>query len=264
MEFLSKESINSKDLLKQINYFREMEYKEREANNTLTEAEKKRGHYIELRHDNLLRTIRDEFNIQDNRLNFEEVKRGNAVNKNTVNEQNILPVENKIKPTSVNGIFETSYKDDKGELRPMFILTIDQAKQVLLRESRIVRSKVIEYLNSLEKRIRQLERKKGITARKEETEAIKMLLEYGNISKEKHNLFYMTYSKLPFVALGVKRVERDKLPADDLELIKELENIIEKTILKGIVKKLDVKAIYKECKKACIDSLVDIEQKLIS
>ena len=264
MEFLSKESINSKELLKQINIFREMEYNEKEANNILTEAEKKRGHYIELRHDNLLRTIRDEFNIQDNRLNFEEVKRGNAVNKNAVNEQNILPVENKIIPTSVNGIFETSYKDDKGELRPMFILTIDQAKQVLLRESRIVRSKVIEYLNSLEKRIRQLERKKGITARKGETEAIKMLLEYGNIPKEKQHLYYMTYSKLPFVALGMKRAERDKLPADDLEEIKELENIIEKTILKGMYKKLDVKAIYKECKKACIDSLVDIEQKLIS
>lgn len=245
MEFLSKESINSKELLKQINIFREMEYKEKEANNILTEAEKKRGHYIELQHNDLLKKIRDEFNIQ-------------------VNEGKNSLVENKIIPTSVNGIFETSYKDDKGELRPMFILTIDQAKQVLLRESRIVRSKVIEYLNSLEKRIRQLERKKGITARKEETEAIKMLLEYGNIPKEKHNLFYMTYSKLPFVALGVKRVERDKLPADDLELIKELENIIEKTILKGIVKKLDVKAIYKECKKACINSLEDTEQKLIS
>ena len=206
MEFLSKESINSKELLDQINIFREMEYKEKEANNILTEAEKKRWHYTKLKHKTLLGIIRNEFNIQ-------------------VNEQNILPVENKIIPTSVNGIFETSYKDDKGELRPMFILTIDQAKQVLLRESRIVRSKVIEYLNSLEKRIRQLERKKGITARKEETEAIKMLLEYGNIPKEKHNLFYMTYSKLPFVALGMKRVERDKLPADDLELIKELENI---------------------------------------
>ena len=264
MEFLSKESINSKELLDQINVFREMEYKEKEANNILTEAEKKRGHYIELQHNDLLKIIRDEFNIQDNRLNFEEVKRGNTVNKNAVNEQNILPVENKIIPTSVNGIFETSYKDDKGELRPMFILTIDQAKQVLLRESKIVRRKVIEYLNLLEKRIRQLERKKGITARKGETEAIKMLLEYGNIPKEKHNLYYMTYSKLPFVVLGMKRVERDKLPADDLEEIKELENIIEKTILKGIVKKLDVKAIYKECKKACIDSLVDIEQKLIS
>ena len=245
MEFLSKESINSKELLKQINIFREMEYQEKETNNTLTEVQKKRGHYTKLKHKTLLGIIRNEFNIQ-------------------VNEQNILPVENKIIPTSVNGIFETSYKDDKGELRPMFILTIDQAKQVLLRESRIVRSKVIEYLNLLEKRIRQLERKKGITARKGETEAIKMLLEYGEIPKEKQHLYYMTYSKLPFVALGMKRVERDKLPADDLELIKELENIIENTILKGIVKKLDVKAIYKECKKACIDSLVDIEQKLIS
>ena len=209
MEFLSKESINSKELLDQINIFREMEYKEKEANNILTEAEKKRGRYTKLKHKTLLGIIRNEFNIQ-------------------VNEQNILPVENKIIPTSVNGIFETSYKDDKGELRPMFILTIDQAKQVLLREARIVRRKVIEYLNLLEKRIRQLERKKGITARKGETEAIKML------------------------------------PADNLEEIKELENIIEKTILKGIVKKLEVKAIYKECKKACIDSLVDIEQKLIS
>ena len=244
-EFLSKESINSKELLKQINIFREMEYKEREASNTLTEAQKKRGHYIELQHKTLLNIIRNEFNIQ-------------------VNEQNILPVENKIIPTSVNGIFETSYKDDKGELRPMFILTIDQAKQVLLRESRIVRSKVIEYLNLLEKRIRQLERKKGITARKGETEAIKMLLEYGNIPKEKHNLYYMTYSKLPFIVLGMKRVERDKLPADDLEQIKELESIIQVTILTSIIKKLEVKAIYKECKKACIDSLVDIEQKLIS
>ena len=110
MEFLSKESINTKELLKQINYFREIEYKEKEANNTLTEAQKKRGHYIELRHDNLLRIIRDEFNIQDNHLNFEAVK-------------------NKIIPTSVEGIFETTYRDEKGELRTMFILTIDQAKQ---------------------------------------------------------------------------------------------------------------------------------------
>ena len=112
MEFLSKESINSKELLKQINIFREMEYKEKEANNTLTEAQKKRGHYIELQHNDLLKKIRDEFNIQ-------------------VNEGKNPLVENKIIPTSVNGIFETSYKDDKGELRPKFILTIDKAKQGL-------------------------------------------------------------------------------------------------------------------------------------
>ena len=250
MEFLSKESINSKELLKQINIFREMEYKEKEANNTLTEAQKKRGHYIELRHDTLLNIIKSEFNLKIDLQNILEM----------LKEKEQLNFE----PMFIDGIFVSTYKDSYDREQIMFILTIDQAKQVLLRESRIVRSKVIEYLNLLEKRIRQLERKKGITARKGETEAIKMLLEYGNIPKEKHNLYYMTYSKLPFVALGMKKVERDKLPADDLELIKELENIIEKTILKGIVKKLDVKAIYKECKKACIDSLVDIEQKLIS
>ena len=250
MEFLSKESINSKELLDQINIFREMEYKEREASNTLTEAQKKRGHYIELRHDTLLNIIKSEFNLKIDLQNILEMLKEK-------DRQNILPM-------FIDGIFISTYKDSYDREQIMFILTIDQAKQVLLRESRIVRSKVIEYLNLLEKRIRQLERKKGITARKEETEAIKMLLEYGNIPKEKHNLYYMTYSKLPFIALGMKRVERDKLPADDLELIKELENIIEKIILKGIVKKLDVKASYKECKKACIDSLVDIEQKLIS
>jgi len=244
MEFLSKESINSKELLKQINYFREIEYKEKEANNTLTEAQKKRGHYIELRHDNLLRTIRDEFNIQDNLLNFEEVK-------------------NKIIPTSVEGIFETTYKDEKGEFRTMFILTIDQAKQVLMRESKVVRKAVIQYLNLLEKRIRELERKKGKITRKQETDSIKMLMEYGNIPKEKQRLYYMTYSKLPFVVLGMKKVSRDTLPADDLNLIKELESIIQVTILTSIIKGLDVKAIYQECKKACSEVLEDTEQKLI-
>ena len=73
----------------------------------------------------------------------------------------------------------------------------------------------------------------------------------------------MTYSKLPFVVLGMKRVERDKLPADDLELIKELERIIQDTILTSIIDGLDVKAIYKECKKACIDSLVEIKGQLL-
>lgn len=251
MEFLSKESINSKELLKQINIFREMEYKEKEANNTLTEAQKKRGHYIELRHDTLLNIIKSEFNLKIDLQNILEMLKEK-------DKQNILPIY-------VDGIFISTYKDGYDREQIMFILTIDQAKQVLLRESKVVRKAVIQYLNLLEKRIRELERKKGKITRKQETNSIKMLLEYGNIPKEKHNLYYMTYSKLPFIVLGMKRVSRDSLPADDLEQIKELESIIQVTILTSIIKKLEVKAIYKECKKACIDSLVDdIEQKLIS
>ena len=61
MEFLSKESINSKELLKQINIFREMEYQEKENSNTLTEAQKKRGKFVKLGHDTLLKIIKKEF-----------------------------------------------------------------------------------------------------------------------------------------------------------------------------------------------------------
>ena len=249
MEFLSKESINSKELLKQINYFREVEYKEKEANGTLTEAQKKRGHYIELRHDKLLDIIRDELNIKIGLPKIME----------TLKEK-----EQKNEPIYVDGIFVSTYIDKWNRQQPMFILTIDQAKQVLLRESKVVRKAVIQYLNLLEKRIRELERKKGKITRKQETDSIKMLMEYGNIPKEKQHLYYMTYSKLPFIVLGLKKVSRDNLPADDLNLIKELENIIQMTILTSIIKGLEVKAIYKECKKACNEALEDTEQKLIS
>ena len=250
MEFLSKESINSKELLKQINYFREIEYKEKEANNTLTEAQKKRGHYIELRHDKLLDIIRDELNIKIDLPKIME----------TLKEKEQLNFE----PIYIDGIFVSTYIDKWNRQQPMFILTIDQAKQVLMRESKVVRKAVIQYLNLLEKRIRELERKKGKITRKQETDSIKMLMEYGNIPKEKQHLYYMTYSKLPFIVLGMKKVSRDILPADDLNLIKELESIIQVTILTSIIKGLDVKAIYQECKKACSEALEDTEQKLIS
>ena len=250
MEFLSKESINSKELLKQINYFREIEYKEKEANNTLTEAQKKRGHYIELRHDKLLDIIRDELNIKIDLPKIME----------TLKEKEQLNFE----PIYIDGIFVSTYIDKWNRQQPMFILTIDQAKQVLMRESKVVRKAVIQYLNLLEKKIRELERKTGKITRKQETDSIKMLMEYGNIPKEKQHLYYMTYSKLPFIVLGMKKVSRDILPADDLNLIKELESIIQVTILTSIIKGLDVKAIYQECKKACSEALEDTEQKLIS
>lgn len=107
-------------------------------------------------------------------------------------------------------------------------------------------------------------RQQGKITRKQETDSIKMLMEYGNIPQEKQHLYYMTYSKLPFIVLGMKKVSRDILPADDLNLIKELESIIQVTILTSIIKGLDVKAIYQECKKACSEALEDTEQKLIS
>lgn len=79
----------------------------------------------ELQHKTLLETIRDE---------FEE----------DINEQKILPV---------------TYKDKKGEDRPMFELTPAQARQVLIRESKSVRRAVIHYIDKLENEVQELRMK---------------------------------------------------------------------------------------------------------
>lgn len=50
-----------------------------------------------------------------------------------------------------------TYTDKKGEERPMYILTYNQAKQVLMRESKYVRKAVIKYIEQLEQQIKAKE-----------------------------------------------------------------------------------------------------------
>lgn len=118
MELIKKQTITSLELTKQINIFRKEEYDYKIKNNlSLGKVELKNGHYTELLHKSLLEIIRDEFEKE-------------------INEQKILPV---------------NYVDEKGEERPMFNLTYDQAKQILMRESKFVRKAMIDYINKLEK-----------------------------------------------------------------------------------------------------------------
>lgn len=74
----------------------------------------------ELLHKNLLAIIKDEFEEEIGEL--------------------------KIQPTS--------YKDVQGKERPMYILTLQQAKQVLVRESKKVRKAVIHYIEELEEKLK--------------------------------------------------------------------------------------------------------------
>ena len=100
--------ITSLELLEQINFFRKQE-----------------GNKTELRHDNLLQIIRDEFSEE-----IRDLK-----------------------------ILESFYKKETGNgaLReyPMYILTYDQGKQVLMRESKFVRKSVIKYIQALEEKNKQ-------------------------------------------------------------------------------------------------------------
>ena len=76
----------------------------------------KEGNRAELKHYDLLRIIRDEFS--------EEI--------------------------GVGKISVSSYKNIQNKEQPMFVLTFNQAKQILVRESKRVRKAVIEYIEKLE------------------------------------------------------------------------------------------------------------------
>lgn len=86
---------------------------------------KEEGNRTELGHNDLLKVVRDEFE--------EEI--------------------------SLGKISQSTYINSRGKEYPMFVLTLNQAKQVLMRESKYVRKAVILYIEKLEKRIIELENK---------------------------------------------------------------------------------------------------------
>lgn len=117
MELIKQQKITSLELTKQINIFRKEEYDYKIKNNlSLGKVELKNGCYTELRHDTLLNIIRDEFEKE-------------------ITDQKILG---------------STYKDESGKENPYFELTLDQAKQILMRESKFVRKAMINYINKLE------------------------------------------------------------------------------------------------------------------
>lgn len=99
----NKDKITSLEIVSEINKFR-----------------KEEGNKSELRRDNLLQIIRDEFS--------EEI--------------------------SLLKIQESTYKNDRGREYPMFILSLNQAKQILMRESKFVRKAMINYIETLEEKLK--------------------------------------------------------------------------------------------------------------
>ncbi len=86
---------------------------------------KEEGNRATLQHYDLLKVIRDEFE--------EEIGLGE--------------------------ISLSSYKNSQNKEQPMFILTLNQAKQVLMRESKFVRKAVILYIEKLENQVKELQNK---------------------------------------------------------------------------------------------------------
>lgn len=150
----NENEITSLELLKEVNKLRELEYNYKIENGLeLGKVELRNGRYTELRHDSLINIIRDEFEEDINALK----------------------------------ILEVTYKDKKGELRPMYILTLSQAKQIFSRESKFVRKRMIKYIEKLEQEIKKPKEytiKELLQMQLESIEKIEQL-ELENKNKEK-------------------------------------------------------------------------------
>ena len=102
---------------------------------------------------------------------------------------------------------------------PMFVLTLDQVRQMLVRESKFVRKKVFEYIKYLENQNFLLKqamwnkqntewletRKQGKLTRRNETDVIASLILYATEQGSKNaNKLYVVYSKLVNNLVGIE------------------------------------------------------------
>ncbi|MBF0746543.1 phage antirepressor Ant, partial [Gemella sp. 19428wG2_WT2a] len=82
--------------------------------------------------------------------------RSDIEGKNPILHKNLLQiVRNEFEEEIDEGkIQPISYKDSLNREKPMFELTLSQAKQVLVRESKAVRKAVIKYIEELEEKLK--------------------------------------------------------------------------------------------------------------
>ena len=173
-----------------------------------------------------------------------------------IGEQNILP---------------SSYVTKQNKKQSMYILTLQQAKQVLLKESREVRRKVIEYIEALERELkkeieknRRQSRLLGKTIRALETDTLKKLIEIYNVPKEKQNYIYSNYTRLAYRVMGYKeKPDREEMGENELNLLQQIEAVINLELINNMSNKKPLKEIYINCKNKALGLYREIEKLYI-
>lgn len=242
-----KEDMTSFQLLEKINEYRELEYKYKISNNLkLNKTEINNEGAVILKHKDILKIIRDEFEVE-------------------INEGKLSPVE---------------YIDSKGEKRPMYILNYNQCRQIFARESKYVRKWTFEYISKLEKENEYLRiallnkqnsewletRKQGKLTRRNETDVIASLILMAKKQGSKNaDKLYTVYSSLVNKLVGIKSKQRDIVSVETLEHIRLLEDLISKVIANGIENDVYYKNIYQNCKEKANEliKLLTLDCKLL-
>ena len=164
------------------------------------------------------------------------------------------PTEN-----SVRCFKKTSYKDEKGEMRPMYLMNRDGFTFLVMgftgKKANEWKWNYINAFNAMESILKEkstqawLEtRQQGKLTRKAETDVIQKLVEYAKEQGSEHSdMLYMTYSKLANKMAGVKK--RDEATVSQLNNLSLMENIILNCIQNGIILEKHYKAIYQDCKR---------------
>ena len=233
----NNKTITSLELLKKINELRKKEYEEKAKSGTLTETEKNRGKFTKLRHNNFIKVIRDEFS--------EEITGLKIYLSEDLGKCNITDKEK---------IYISKYRDTSGKENEMFVLALNQAKQVLMRESKYVRKAVIEYIEYLENQVKELEEIARLQARELtkvtrniETLSLKALLEYGEVRKENQARYYIAYSNLARSIVGIPRkIKRDDLSQGELGILQQVELIMTAMINECMSENIAFVLMYQE------------------
>lgn len=166
---------------------------------------------------------------------------------------------NLLKNKDVEKMFcKTSYKDAKGENRPMYLMNRDGFSLLVMgfngKEALEWKLKYIEAFNKMETIIREKStqmwisaRETGKLTRKSETDVIKELVEYAKSQGSTHpDKLYMVYSTLANKMAGVQ--SRDEATVQQLGRLDMAEQIILCMVREGMAVGLGYKEIYQNCK----------------
>ena len=164
---------------------------------------------------------------------------------------------------SLGEISQSTYINERGRSYPMFVLTLDQVRQMLVRESKFVRKKVFEYIKYLENQNFLLKqamwnkqntewletRKQGKLTRRNETDVIASLILYATEQGSKNaNKLYVVYSKLVNNLVGIESGMRDIVSIETLFNISKLEDLFQSIMIDCMENSVYYKEIYKRCK----------------
>jgi len=160
-------------------------------------------------------------------LNEINIFRGDIEGKNELKHKTLLEVIRDEFEEEITGqeILPSEYKDKSGKSNPMYILTIPQAKQVLVRESKLVRKAVIKRLELLES---EFNRPKSIEEMQRD-----LLIAYERRDLEKHRSINHGYKSVigrkDSVINGVKQLTGASLQREVVgsveSIVRELDDI---------------------------------------